>query len=36
MKVKKIRYAPANAENHIVVGHAYQLMYWEERLEKRL
>lgn len=29
MKVKKIRYAPANAENHIVVGHAYQLMYWD-------
>lgn len=29
MKVKKIRYAPANAENHIVVGHSYQLMYWD-------
>lgn len=29
MKVKKIRFAPANAENHIVVGHTYQLMYWD-------
>ena len=29
MKVKKIRYAPANAENHIVAGHTYQLMYWD-------
>ena len=29
MKVKKIRYAPANAENHIVTGHTYQLMYWD-------
>lgn len=29
MKVKKIRYAPANAENHIIVGHVYQLMYWD-------
>lgn len=29
MKVKKIRIAPANAENHIVIGNLYQLFYWD-------
>lgn len=29
MKVKKIRVAPGNAENHIVIGHRYQLLYWD-------
>lgn len=29
MKVKKIRMAPANAENHIVAGDLYQLFYWD-------
>ncbi|MEY8592378.1 hypothetical protein AALK14_13110 [Butyricimonas hominis] len=29
MKVKKIRVAPCNAENHIVIGHRYQLLYWD-------
>lgn len=29
MKVKKIRVAPTNAENHIVVGNRYQLFYWD-------
>ena len=34
MKVKKIRFAPANAENHIVVGHTYQLLYWDNDWKK--
>ena len=34
MKVKKIRFAPANAENHIVVGHSYVLMYWDNAWKK--
>lgn len=29
VKVKKIRIAPVNAENHIVVGDRYQLFYWD-------
>ena len=27
-------FAPANAENHIVVGHTYQLLYWDNDWKK--
>ena len=33
-RVRKIRFAPANAENHICEKHTYELMYWDNAWKK--